>query len=93
MSTLANEIEPRALSARCTDDELIVLLADGRTLSVPLLWFPRLAAASAASRNEVVLIGAGEGLRWPSIDEDISVAGLVLGRPSVEFRSARPANA
>jgi hypothetical protein len=89
MNTLAIEIEPRALSARCTEDELIVPLADGRTLSVPLVWFPRLAAASPEHRNEIELIGHGEGLRWPAIDEDISIIGLLAGRASPEFRSPR----
>ncbi len=89
MSTLAIETDPRAVGARCTDDELIVQLADGRTLSVPLVWFPRLATASPEGRSNVFLIGAGEGLHWPSVDEDISVAGLLSGRASIEQRSAR----
>ncbi len=61
MSTLAVETEPRAVSARCTADELIVQLADGRVLSVPLVWFPRLACASAEARDQVVLMGEGDG--------------------------------
>jgi hypothetical protein len=89
MSTLAIEIEPLALNARCTEDELIVLLADGRTLSVPIVWFPRLAAASLEHRGEIELIGQGEGLRWPAIDEDISVIGLLAGRASQDFRTPR----
>ena len=80
------ESEPRALGARCTDDELIVHLSDGRTLRVPIVWFPRLADASAKARDNVVLIGGGDGLRWPVVDEDISVAGLLAGRASVEHR-------
>ncbi len=84
MSTLAVEIEPRAVGVRCTDDELIVQLADGRVLSVPLVWFPRLASASSEARSDVLLIGEGEGLHWPAVDEDISVAGLLAGRASVE---------
>jgi len=89
MSTLAIETDPRAIGARCTDDELIVQLADGRTLSVPLVWFPRLASASPEGRSEAMLIGAGEGLHWPSVDEDISVAGLLSGRACMEHQSAR----
>jgi hypothetical protein len=89
MSTLVVEIEPRALSARCTDDELIVQLADGRTLAVPLVWFPRLAAASAEVRSDARLIGGGEGLRWPAIDEDISIGALLSGRASIEHARAR----
>jgi hypothetical protein len=87
MSTLVTETEVRALSARCSDDELIVELADGRTLSVPLVWFPRLVSATAAARGRVELIGGGEGLHWPDLDEDISVTGLLLGRASVERAS------
>ena len=89
MSTLAVEIEPRALSARCTDDELIAQLADGRTLAVPLIWFPRLAPASTEARNDVRLIGGGEGLRWPAIDEDISIVALLSGRASIEHVRAQ----
>ena len=83
MNTLATDTEPRASSARCTDDELVVHLADGRTLAVPLAWFPRLLSASAADRNDVVLIGEGEGLHWPKMDEDVSVAGLLAGRSAI----------
>jgi len=82
-------LRPRAIGARCTDDELIVEFSDGRTLSVPLLWFPRLASASPEGRSKISLIGAGEGLHWPSVDEDISVAGLLAGRASIEQQSAR----
>jgi hypothetical protein len=89
MSTLTVEIEPRALGARCTDDELIIQLADGRTLAVPLVWFPRLAAASAEVRNDVRLIGGGDGLRWPAIDEDISIMALLAGRASIEHARGR----
>ncbi len=85
MSTLAVEGEPRAVSARCTEDELIVQLADGRVLSVPLVWFPRLASAGTEARSNVTLIGDGDGLHWPAVDEDISVAGLLSGRASVEY--------
>ncbi|MEV4736473.1 MULTISPECIES: DUF2442 domain-containing protein [unclassified Microbacterium] len=64
-----------------TDDlQLHVRIDDGRTLSVPLTWFPRLAAASAAERSEWTLIGAGEGIHWPRLDEDISIAALLRGR-------------
>lgn len=89
MNTLAVDSDPRAVDVRCTDDEIIVRLADGRTLAVPLVWFPRLAAADPTSRGEVELIGGGEGLHWPRVDEDISVAGLLAGRASIEH-TARP---
>ncbi|MEE8121026.1 MAG: DUF2442 domain-containing protein, partial [Anaerolineales bacterium] len=61
-------------------------LVDGRRISVPLAWFPRLLHASVQQRNEFELIGDGEGIHWPAVDEDISVRGLVLGYPSVEYR-------
>lgn len=86
MNTLAIELEPLALGARCTDDELIVQLSDGRTLSVPLVWFPRLSAAKSDARNDIRLVGRGEGLHWPAIDEDVSVPALLDGRPSYLHR-------
>jgi hypothetical protein len=92
MNTLIHEAEPCAIAARCTDDELIVQLVDGRTLAVPLVWFPRLAEASPQARNQIEMMGGGEGLHWPVVDEDLSVAGLLLGRPSIEYDRPRPAN-
>ncbi len=85
MSSLASK--PILASAvECTDDELIVTLSDGRRLAVPIVWFPRLAKASPQERAEYELLGHGEGIHWPKIDEDISVTGLLAGRPSVEFQ-------
>jgi hypothetical protein len=89
MNTLAVESDPRAVDVRCTDDEIVVRLNDGRTLAVPIVWFPRLAAADAKSRGEAQLIGGGEGIHWPSVDEDISVAGLLAGRASIEHTARR----
>jgi hypothetical protein len=60
-----------------TDDELVIHLADGRTASVPLAWFPRLLHASAAERANLRFIGDGEYINWPALDEDLSVAGLL----------------
>lgn len=71
------EYEPRAVEARCTADALIVRLADGREISAPLEWFPRLRDASVEARAEWRLIGGGVGIHWPQVDEDISVAGLL----------------
>jgi hypothetical protein len=65
-----------------TDDELIVTLADGRAMSAPLVWFPRLLNASAEQRKRWELIGAGEGIHWPDLDEDLSIAGLLRGERS-----------
>lgn len=85
MSSLALQIEPRADRIRCTDDELIVELADGRTLSVPLAWFPRLASATPGARSQFELLGDGQGIYWPTLDEDISIVGLLAGKPSFEY--------
>jgi uncharacterized protein YegP (UPF0339 family) len=72
----------RIMDVRVTDDELVVALADGRTLSVPLVWYPRLLNASAEQRSDWRLIGDGEGVHWPQIDEDLSAAGLLRGVPA-----------
>lgn len=88
MTTLAVEPDARAIGVRCTENELIVQMADGRTLPVPLAWFPRLFNSSADARSDFQLIGDGEGIHWPAVDEDISVAGLFAGRPSVEHAKA-----
>jgi hypothetical protein len=69
-------------------DELVVDLADGRTLTVPLSWYPRLAHATAEERTNWRLIGLGEGIHWPQLDEDISVEGLVAGRRSAESQTS-----
>ena len=76
--------EPHAMTVACNDDELTVTLTDGRTIAVPIIWFPRLASASAAQRQDYELLGLGEGIHWPQIDEDISVRGLLAGQPSYE---------
>jgi hypothetical protein len=67
-----------------TDDTLTVDLDDGRTIAVPIGWFPRLAYGTAAERANVQLSGAGFGLHWPDLDEDIGVEGLLLGKKSTE---------
>jgi len=72
-------IVPCATSVECTDDELHVVLTDGRTLSVRLVWFPRLLAATSAQRGDWRLIGGGQGIHWESLDEDLSVRGLLRG--------------
>lgn len=85
MSTLAIEIRiALAQSVSVTDDSLTVDLDDGRTISVPLAWFPRLIHGTAEERNNWRLIGKGEGIHWPDLDEDISIEGILLGRPSGE---------
>ena len=77
MSFSAIRIEPRAVELSCTADALHVRLADGRELIVPLEWFPRLRAASAAQLQQYRLIGGGVGISWPDLDEDLSVEGLL----------------
>lgn len=79
MTSSAVDVVPCATTVECTDDELRIVLDDGRKLSVPLGWFPRLLNASAAQRANWRLIGGGEGIRWESLDEDLSVRGLLKG--------------
>ena len=77
-----------AQSVNVTDDALIVDLSDGRTVSVPLAWFPRLLHGTSEERNKWRLIGEGEGIHWPDLDEDISVENLILGKPSGESQKS-----
>jgi hypothetical protein len=85
MSTLEHEYAAAlAQTVRAGDDDLIVDLADGRTITVPLAWFPRLAHATPQERANWRLIGSGEGIHWPELDEDISIASLLAGRRSGE---------
>ena len=77
MSTLAVTVEPLAVKVSCTDDTLRVVLADGREVSVPLPWFPRLQKASPEQRRDWRLIGGGIGIHWEAVDEDISVESLL----------------
>src|SRR5215208_6666363 len=88
MSTSARAIEsrpePLATGVVVTEDALVVELSDGRTLSVPIAWYPRLLHGRPAERARWRLIGGGEGIHWPELDEDISVEGLLAGRPSAE---------
>ena len=79
MSTRAVEVSPLAQQVGFTDDELIVSLVDGRTITVPLLWFPRLAGATTAQLRNYEIRADGEGIHWPEIDEDLSVEGLLFG--------------
>ena len=89
MTTLA--IKFRMASAKgvnVTEDSLVVDLSDGRTVSVPLAWFPRLLHGTPAERDKWRLIGDGEGIHWPDLDEDISVQGLLMGRRSGETQES-----
>ena len=75
---------PEAESVVLSEDTLTAELSDGRTISVPLAWYPRLLHGSVAERNNWRFIGGGQGIRWPDLDEDISVESLLAGRPSGE---------
>jgi Protein of unknown function (DUF2442) len=79
---------PNAQNVTVTEDTLSVDLSDGRTISVPLSWYPRLLHASPKGRTRWRLIGMGQGIHWESIDEDISVDGLLAGKPSAESQSS-----
>jgi hypothetical protein len=79
MSSLVVEANPRAQQVEVTEDDLTVSLADGRRVSVPLAWFPRLLHATPAERANWQLLGDGEGIHWPDVDEDLSVAGILRG--------------
>ena len=76
--------EAKAQSVTVTDDTLAVDLTDGRTISVPLAWYPRLLHGSSGERNNWRFIGDKEGIHWPELDEDISVENLLMGRASGE---------
>jgi hypothetical protein len=79
---------PTAEGVRVTDDTLSVELSDGRTIAVPIGWFPRLAHSTRRERGQWRLIERGRGIHWPLIDEDVSVEGLLAGRPSGESQES-----
>jgi len=89
MSTLkVEQTEARAQHVKVTADILAVDLTDGRTISVPLAWFPRLLHGSVSERNNWRFIAHGEGIHWTDLDEDISVEGLLIGQQSRESQSS-----
>ncbi len=79
MSTLSVKTHALAEKAEFTDNDMVVSLVDGRKVIIPLVWFPRLANATKDQLENYELLGDGEGIHWPEIDEDISVAGLLRG--------------
>lgn len=81
MNTAA-KAEPLATDVEVTEDEIIAHLSDGRTISVPLAWSWRLSEASPEQRANFRLIGGGQGIRWPDVDEDISIQGMLEGTPA-----------
>lgn len=80
MSIAVND--PRILAIDVTDDEITAQLVDGRRISVPLVWSWRLASATREQRRNYEIIGSGEGVHWPDIDEDISARGMLQGIPA-----------
>jgi hypothetical protein len=81
MNTVASS-EPRIVTLEVTEDSITAQLADGRTISVPLAWSWRLANATPAQRSHFEIIGTGEGVHWPEVDEDISARGMLQGTPA-----------
>ena len=75
---------PKATAVTVTDDTLTVDLDDGRTIAIPIGWYPRLADGTPDERSNAIISGTGYGLHWPDLDEDISVEGLLLGKKSSE---------
>jgi hypothetical protein len=91
MSTVAGVgNDPRIQKVRVTKDQIIADLVDGRVISVPLAWSWRLSEATPAQRANFRLIGTGQGVHWPDVDEDLSVEGLLHGTPA---RRSRPRGA
>jgi hypothetical protein len=84
MTSLMLETDPVASGVTVTSEQLIVILVDGRSLSVPLSWYPRLKHATDAERQNVRLLGGGDAIEWPDLDEHIGVDGLLAGRRSGE---------
>src|SRR2546422_11774991 len=89
MNTLADDVRLLlAQQVRLTKDSLQVELSDGRSISVPLSWYPRLAHATPKERAHWRLIGRGEGIHWPHLDEDVSVENLLSGKTSGESQAS-----
>lgn len=88
MTTLVLEKEPIAANVRVTNERLIVELADGRTLEVPIEWYPRLRHGTEAERQEWQLLGDGYAVEWPKLDEHIGIEGLLAGRRSGESQKS-----
>ena len=82
MGSLAPAADERVADVKVTKDSVSVALRDGRTITVPLAWYPRLLHGSPAERGNCRLIGGGEGIHWPDLDEDISVEGMLNGAPA-----------
>ncbi len=83
-ATLVNDAT--VTNVRVTEESLSVTLSDGRVITTPLSWYPRLATASPEAQANWEICGAGEGIHWPELDEDLSIEGMLRGQPSVELR-------
>ena len=88
ITSVAEILFPSAMDVQISDDTLRVDLNDGRTILVPLLWYPRLMEGLEAERNNWRILGQGEGIHWEDLDEDISIAGLIAGKPSGESQTS-----
>jgi len=88
MSISTDELHAQAADVAVGKDALTVNLIDGRTIIAPLVWYPRLAHGTSKERKNWRLIGKGEGIHWPDLDEDISVRNLLLGQPSGESQES-----
>lgn len=86
MGILAINADERVRDVKVSDDRLTVDLMDGRSISVPLAWYPRLLDATPAQRNKWEVCGGGLGIHWPEIDEDLSTEGLLRGAPAPQAR-------
>ena len=89
MSTAVGIVGPRLLDVRMTEEEIVARLVDGRTISVPLVWSWRLSEATPEARSHFEILGDGQGVRWPDIDEEISVEGMLHGIPARRPRRGR----
>lgn len=89
MHSLVQEGDVRVMSVSIDDSRLVVDLMDGRTIAVPLAWYPRLASATAEQRNRWELAGGGYGIHWPMIDEDLSAEGLLQGAKAPQYLDDR----
>jgi hypothetical protein len=90
MSILALESDERVSGVKITSDTLTVELVDGRAISTPLAWFPRLLHATQAQRQRWQVCGGGYGIHWPDLDEDISTEGLLRGAPAARTKKTPP---
>lgn len=88
MTTLVLEYDPIAVGLSFTSNALNVTLADGRSLTIPLTWYPRLLHGTEAERQNWVLLGGGYAIEWPDLDEHIGIEGLLAGRQSGESRKS-----